>query len=134
MALQRYKQHAQVARLLEGGQLVRYGAKTIPVGGYWAMPRPYADGALLIGDSAGLFNSRRLKGVHLAIKSGMLAAETVYEALLLGPADGEGRGHELCAILASLVEFATDEVTGLNAPQAVELVGKVGRVGKAVCS
>ena len=61
--------------------MIRYGAKAIPEGGWWAMPRPYADGVLLVGDSAGTLNPLKLKGIHLAIKSGMLAAETLYAAL-----------------------------------------------------
>ena len=67
--------------LLEGGTLLRYGAKAIPEGGLHAMPRFYADGLCLIGDSAGFLNGLRLKGIHLAIKSGMLAAEAIAGAL-----------------------------------------------------
>ena len=67
--------------MLDGGKLIRYGAKAIPEGGLFAMPRPYADGLLLIGDSAGFLNGMRLKGIHLAMKSGMLAAETALDAL-----------------------------------------------------
>ena len=62
--------------------MIRYGAKTIAAGGYFAMPRTYADGVLLVGDCAGFLNSQRLKGIHSAIKSGMLAAETIFEALI----------------------------------------------------
>src|SRR6185503_2620130 len=54
--------------------------------GYDAMPRPYAAGSLLVGDSAGFLNVARLKGIHLAMKSGMLAAETVVDALVSGDA------------------------------------------------
>ena len=79
---QRYKQHPFVAKLLEGGKLLRYGAKTIAAGGYFAMPQLYADGVLLVGDCAGFLNSQRLKGIHTAIKSGMLAAETIFDALI----------------------------------------------------
>jgi electron-transferring-flavoprotein dehydrogenase len=79
---QRFKQHPFIARLLEGGRMIRYGAKTIAAGGYYAMPKLYADGLLLVGDCAGFLNSQRLKGIHTAIKSGMLAAETIFEALL----------------------------------------------------
>ncbi len=79
--LQLYKQHPAVAKMLEGGKLIRYGAKAIPEGGLYAMPRPYADGLLLIGDSAGFLNGMRLKGIHLAIKSGIMAAEAAFEAL-----------------------------------------------------
>jgi len=76
-----------VRPLLEGGTLLRYGAKAIPEGGLHAMPRFYADGLCLIGDSAGFLNGLRLKGIHLAIKSGMLAAEAIDEALAAGRTD-----------------------------------------------
>ncbi|HEX5709630.1 MAG TPA: electron transfer flavoprotein-ubiquinone oxidoreductase [Pyrinomonadaceae bacterium] len=79
---QRFKEHPFVAKLLEGGKMIRYGAKTIAAGGFYAMPRLYADGVLLVGDCAGFLNSQRLKGIHTAIKSGMLAAETIFDALL----------------------------------------------------
>ena len=81
---QRFKQHPHIARLLEGGKMIRYGAKTIAAGGMYAMPQIYADGVLLVGDCAGFLNSQRLKGIHTAIKSGMLAAEAIFEALLAG--------------------------------------------------
>ncbi|HEV2761632.1 MAG TPA: NAD(P)/FAD-dependent oxidoreductase, partial [Pyrinomonadaceae bacterium] len=81
---QRYKEHPFVAKLLEGGKLLRYGAKTIAAGGYHAIPKLYADGVLLVGDCAGFLNSQRLKGIHSAIKSGMLAAQAIYEALVAG--------------------------------------------------
>jgi electron-transferring-flavoprotein dehydrogenase len=83
-AFQRFKTHPFVRRILEGGKLVRYGAKTIPVGGWYSIPRSYLDGCLIIGDSASLLNSQRLKGIHMAIKSGMLAAETILDALRAG--------------------------------------------------
>src|ERR687886_468335 len=79
---QRFKQHPFVAKLLEGGKLLRYGAKTIAAGGYYAMPQLYADGVLLVGDCAGFLNPQRIKGIHTAIKSGMLAAEAIFAALL----------------------------------------------------
>jgi electron-transferring-flavoprotein dehydrogenase len=79
--LQEFKKHPMVARLLEGGKMIRYGAKSLPYGGWWALPPLSGDGWMILGDSAGFLNSARLKGVHLAIKSGMLAAETAFEAL-----------------------------------------------------
>src|SRR5918998_186992 len=79
---QRFKEHPFLSRLLEGGKMIRYGAKTIAAGGYFAVPKMYGDGVLLVGDCAGFLNSQRLKGIHTAIKSGMLAAEAIYEALL----------------------------------------------------
>ena len=83
-AFQKYKTHPHIRRIIEGGKLIRYGAKTVPYGGWYAMPRPYLDGGLIIGDSGSLLNSQRLKGIHTGIKSGMLAAETIYEALCAG--------------------------------------------------
>ena len=80
-AFQRYKTHPFFRKILEGGKLLKYGAKTIPEGGWFSLPKLVTDGALLVGDCAGFLNSQRLKGSHLAIKSGMLAAETVFEAL-----------------------------------------------------
>jgi electron-transferring-flavoprotein dehydrogenase len=80
--LQRFKTQPLVRALLEGGKPVAYGAKAIPEGGYWAMPRLAADGLLLCGDSGGFLNGARLKGIHLAMKSGMLAAETLFECLV----------------------------------------------------
>jgi electron-transferring-flavoprotein dehydrogenase len=78
---QRFKSHPFLAKLLKGGKMIRYGAKAIAAGGWHAMPRLYADGVLIVGDSAGFLNAARLKGIHSAIKSGMLAAETIFEAL-----------------------------------------------------
>jgi electron-transferring-flavoprotein dehydrogenase len=83
-AFQRFKTHPFVSKILEGGKLVRYGAKTVPYGGWYSMPRSYVDGGLIAGDSASLLNSQRLKGIHTAIKSGTLAAEAIYEALCAG--------------------------------------------------
>ena len=88
-AFQKYKTHPFVKRILEGGKLVRYGAKTVPYGGWYSMPRTYVDGGLIIGDAASFLNSQRLKGIHMAIKSGMLAAETIFEALCSGDASAK---------------------------------------------
>jgi electron-transferring-flavoprotein dehydrogenase len=83
-AFQLFKTHPWMRRLLDGGQMIRYGAKTIPEGGYFSIPQTAVDGALIVGDGAGFLNSQRLKGIHLAMKTGMLAAETAFEALTGG--------------------------------------------------
>jgi electron-transferring-flavoprotein dehydrogenase len=80
--LQDFKQHPFVAKLLADGKMIRYGAKSFPYSGWWAIPPVAGDGWMILGDSAGFLNSQRLKGIHLAIKSGMLAAETAFEALI----------------------------------------------------
>ena len=84
MAFNRFKQHPFVSRLLEGGTMVRYGAKALPEGGWNTIPQPYADGALIAGDAGGFLNSMRLKGIHLAMRTGMLAAETAFDAVRAG--------------------------------------------------
>jgi len=76
-----WKQHRAIADLLAGGKVLRYGAKTVPEGGYFAMPRLFGEGYVLVGDTAGFLNASTLKGVHLAIRSGMLAAEAIADAL-----------------------------------------------------
>ena len=63
--------------------MVRYGAKALPEGG-WLLPECAVDGALIVGDAAGFLNSMRLKGIHLAMKTGMLAAETAFDAVAAG--------------------------------------------------
>jgi electron-transferring-flavoprotein dehydrogenase len=83
-ALQQLKLHPRLRRVLDGGRLLRYGAKALSTGGYWALPQAHAPGALLVGDAAGFVDARRMKGIHLAMKTGMLAAESVFAALVSG--------------------------------------------------
>jgi electron-transferring-flavoprotein dehydrogenase len=80
--VQEFKLHPKIRKLLEGGKRVAWGAKTIPSGGYWAMPEQlWAPGLAIAGDSAGMVNIPKLKGVHLAMHAGMFAAEAIYERL-----------------------------------------------------
>ena len=82
---QRLKSHPLLRPYLEGGELVEWGAKTIPEGGYHSLPeRLHGDGLLIVGDAAGLVNVAALKGIHYAVQSGILAAETVFRALKAG--------------------------------------------------
>ncbi|MCP5023753.1 MAG: NAD(P)/FAD-dependent oxidoreductase, partial [bacterium] len=76
-----WKQHPRIRSLLKGGKVLRYGAKTIPEGGYFSMPKLYGDGFVQVGDTAGFVDIAKLKGIHLAIKSGMLAAQAIREAI-----------------------------------------------------
>jgi electron-transferring-flavoprotein dehydrogenase len=79
---QRLKLHPSIRPMLEGGKMISAGAKAIPEGGYFSMPRLSGEGFMILGDSAGYMNGARLKGIHLAIKSGILAAEAAFHALL----------------------------------------------------
>jgi electron-transferring-flavoprotein dehydrogenase len=110
-AFQEWKAHPLVSGALAGGEVLHYGAKTIPEGGWYSIPRTYGDGFLIIGDAAGFLNAQRLKGVHLAMKTGMLAAETIFEALLRGDT-GEGTLRGFADRVAS--SFVKDELYGVR--------------------
>ncbi len=79
---QRFKTHPRIAPILRGGEMSFYGAKALPEGGWWSMPELAGQGFVIVGDAGGFLNSERLKGIHLAIKSGMLAAETIFQKLI----------------------------------------------------
>jgi electron-transferring-flavoprotein dehydrogenase len=81
-AFQIWKTTPLVSKILKGGKFLEYGAKTLPEGGYYSVPKLFVDNAMIVGDSAGLVAMPALKGIHLAIKSGMLAAQTAAGALL----------------------------------------------------
>jgi electron-transferring-flavoprotein dehydrogenase len=79
--MQRFKTHPRVRPMLEGGRRVAYGARALNEGGYQSIPKLTFPGGLLVGDTAGFLNVPKIKGTHTAMKSGMVAAETIYEAL-----------------------------------------------------
>ena len=82
--LQRYKTHRLIRKFLEGGKRIAYGARAIVKGGYQALPKPVFPGGMLVGDNAGFLNFLKIKGSHTAMKSGMLAAESIFDALQAG--------------------------------------------------
>jgi electron-transferring-flavoprotein dehydrogenase len=92
-AFNHFKQHPFISGILEGGQMIRYGAKALPEGGWNTQPMLYFNGGLIVGDAANFVNSMRLKGIHLAMKSGMLAAETAMEAVRRGDYTVETLSH-----------------------------------------
>jgi electron-transferring-flavoprotein dehydrogenase len=127
---QEFKTHPAVRRILEGGEMVEYGAKAIPLGGWYSIPRLAVDGALLAGDAAGLLNSQKLKGIHLAMKSGMLAAETALEAVVKGDTSAATLGAYDRAVRASYIGDDLRKVR--NVHQAMALGGRwvgMARVG-----
>jgi len=80
-AMQVWKTHPYVAKILEGGNVIEAGAKTLPEGGWNSVPKFYADNMMIVGDSAGFLSTARLKGVHLAVRSGICAATAAANAL-----------------------------------------------------
>jgi electron-transferring-flavoprotein dehydrogenase len=82
--LQLFKLHPLVREILEGGERVAWGAKALPGGGYWSMPKLSMPGALIVGDAGGMVDTVALKGVHHCLQSGKLAAEAIYASLRNG--------------------------------------------------
>lgn len=82
--LQRLKTHPFIHKMIEGGEVIAYGGKTLPAGGWYAMPQLHGDGWMVCGDSASLVDVQKLKGIHLAMWSGIYAADTALEALVSG--------------------------------------------------
>jgi electron-transferring-flavoprotein dehydrogenase len=81
-AVQQFKTHPFIKKILEGGKRVGWGAKTIPSGGYWALPKRFSvPGMLIAGDAAGMVNIAELAGIHYAMHAGMYAAEAIVESL-----------------------------------------------------
>ncbi|MFN8130317.1 MAG: electron-transfer flavoprotein:ubiquinone oxidoreductase [Solirubrobacteraceae bacterium] len=93
--LQQFKLHPLVKGILEGGERVGWGAKALPGGGYWSMPKLTMPGAVLVGDSAGMVDTVSLKGVHMSILSGKLAAESLFDALARGNTTADGYGDAI---------------------------------------
>jgi len=83
-AMQVWKTHPFVSHFLEGGKILEYGAKTLPEGGWNSIPKYYGDNFMIVGDSAGFLSTPRLKGVHLAVRSGICAGKTASKALIEG--------------------------------------------------
>src|ERR1039458_8243804 len=111
--LQQFKMYPLVKGILEGGERVAWGAKALPAGGYWSMPKLSMPGAVLVGDAGGMVDTVALKGVHYAIKSGKLAAESIYAALVRGESSFESYEQ---AIEDSLVGKELYEVRNTRQP------------------
>jgi electron-transferring-flavoprotein dehydrogenase len=82
--LQKLKTHPFIANMIKGGKVIAYGGKTLPAGGWYSMPKLYGDGFMVCGDSASMVDVQKLKGIHLAMKSGMNAAEVALQGLKSG--------------------------------------------------
>jgi len=113
--LQKLKMHPFVRNLLGEGKVIKYGAKTVTVGGWGSMPKLHAPGAMIVGDSASFLNAARIKGIHLSMKSGMLAAETAFEAMKSGDNSDEALAAFKKAIDASWVREEMEPTKNFHA-------------------
>jgi electron-transferring-flavoprotein dehydrogenase len=132
--LQTFKTHSLVRGILDGGERVAWGAKALPGGGYWSMPKLSMPGAVLVGDSGGMVDTAALKGVHHCIKSGKLAAEAIFKHLQTGASlesyeqavEDSSIGQELYQVRNARQAFQKGFIKGsLLAGPAIMSKGKV---------
>jgi electron-transferring-flavoprotein dehydrogenase len=128
--LQELKTHPKIRSLLEGGERVAWGAKTIPSGGFNSLPkRLHAPGLLMCGDGVGMVNIPRLKGVHYAIESGRLAAESAFASLQRGSTPAASLGSYDDAIRDSFIWRDLEEVRDMR-----QVFGRGFFIGGALAS
>jgi electron-transferring-flavoprotein dehydrogenase len=103
-ALQRMKLHPLFREYLEDGEMVEWGAKTIPEGGYYSVPaQRHGDGLIIVGDAAGYVEVASLKGIHYAMHSGIMAARQIFEALKKGDTSAEALGGYTTSVDGSVI-------------------------------
>jgi electron-transferring-flavoprotein dehydrogenase len=128
--LQELKTHPKIAKLLQGGERIGWGAKTIPSGGFHALPqRLHAPGLLLCGDGVGMVNVPRLKGIHYAIESGRLAAESAFASLQRGATPATSLASYDAAVRESFIYRDLEEVRDMR-----QVFGRGFFVGGALAS
>lgn len=133
-AFQHFKRHPFISSILEGGQVVRYGAKALPEGGWSTQPQLHVDGGLIVGDAANFVNSMRLKGIHLAMRSGMLAAETAFDALRAGDTSAARLASYKAAVHASPIKTELYPVRNVHQAFGHGLIAGSAAAGLAMFS
>jgi electron-transferring-flavoprotein dehydrogenase len=128
--LQQLKTHPKIRKLLEGGERIQWGAKTIPSGGFYSLPKQlHAPGLLLCGDGVGMVNIPRLKGIHYAIESGRLAAESAFAALRRGATPAASLGSYDESVKESFIYRDLEEVRDMR-----QVFGRGFFIGGALAS
>lgn len=130
--LQKLKNHPWMRKKLGAGKVVKYGAKAVTVGGWASIPQLYADGAMICGDSASFLNPMRIKGIHLSMKSGMLAAEAAFEALKKGSSKAEVLALYKTLLDASWVKEEMEPAKNFHAGFEKGVIGGLASVGMSM--
>jgi electron-transferring-flavoprotein dehydrogenase len=133
-AFQHFKRHPFISSILADGQLVRYGAKALPEGGWNTQPRLFHDGALIVGDAANFVNSMRLKGIHLAMRSGMLAGETAFDAIRAGDTSAKMLSSYKHKVDASAIKTELHPVRSVHQAFGAGLIAGGAAAGLAMFS
>ncbi len=127
----RFKTHPAIARQIEGGKAVAYGAKVIPEGGLFSVPELATDGALIVGDGGGLLDSLRIKGIHMAMQSGRFAGEALAAAWLADDFSRDRLSAYGKALRASPVWTQLERVRNVRAPFSKHTVFGLAAAGAA---
>jgi electron-transferring-flavoprotein dehydrogenase len=127
--LQRLKNHPAIRKIIGEGKVVKYGAKAVTIGGWASIPQLYTDGAMIVGDSASFLNPLRIKGVHLSMKSGMLAAEAAFEAMIAGDASASVLKTYKERLDASWVKQEMEVAKNFHQNYAKGLIGGIMKTG-----
>ncbi len=130
--LQKFKSHPTIRAKLGKGKVVKYGAKAVTVGGWPSIPKLYAPGAMIVGDSASFLNPMRIKGIHLSMKSGMLAAETAFEALKRGEASEAVLKAYKEAVDASWIREEMEPAKNFHPAMEKGVIGGMAAVGMSL--
>jgi electron-transferring-flavoprotein dehydrogenase len=127
--LQELKTHPYIREKIGTGKVVKYGAKAVTVGGWASIPQLYTDGAMIVGDSASFLNPMRIKGIHLSMKSGMLAAEAAFEAMVSGDSSEAALALYKERLDASWVREEMEPAKNMHANFSKGLVGGLVKTG-----
>ena len=130
--LQKLKDHPAIRAKLGKGKVVKYGAKAVTVGGWASIPKLYAPGAMIVGDSASFLNPMRIKGIHLSMKSGMLAAETAFEALKRGEATESVLSAYKTKVDASWIRTEMEPAKNFHPAMEKGVIGGMASVGMSL--
>jgi electron-transferring-flavoprotein dehydrogenase len=131
-AFQHFKRHPFISSILADGQLVRYGARALPEGGWNTQPQLFVDGGLIVGDAANFVNSTRLKGIHLAMRSGMLAGETAFDAVRAGDTSANTLAAYKTRVDASEIKSELYPVRNVHQAFGAGLIGGSAYAGIAM--
>lgn len=127
--LQKLKTHPFIFNMIKGGQVIAYGGKTLPAGGWYSIPQLYGNGWMVCGDSASLVDVQKLKGIHLAMKSGMLAAQTAFKSILANDFTGSSLKNYESALKASYIKTELYRVRNFHQTLSKGLLASLPLIG-----
>lgn len=129
LLLQKLKMHPFIKSKIGTGKVVKYGAKAVSIGGWASQPQLFHDGVMIVGDGGSFLNPMRIKGIHLSMKTGMLAAETAFECMKTGEAPASALAAYKQRIDDSWIRTEMEPATNMHANFSNGLVGGLVKTG-----